>query len=533
MNALRSLLASVCLLFASLLPAVALPAQNPLLGLGGSESHLTIEAKVDPATAQANGQVTLVVTVTVEPGWHVYGSKEETGTPTSLAIPEGQVVEAVGPARVPEGVRHDTAGMASYTLEDSFEIRQTLRVKKGTALGEQKFEFQLIYLPCTNEFCDPQAKETGTATVTVLEGEAADVAAPPLAGPDDEDTSLLLFLLAAIGAGLFALAMPCTYPMIPITISFFTKQAQARGGRVLPLALTYGFGIVLMFALIGAAVGLIGEAAGSWIQGFASNPWLNLVIGIVFLVFGLSLFGLISLQPPQALMNLAGAASRHGGFGGVFLMGATLVITSFTCTAPFVGGLLGAGVGKGFGPTVLGMAVFGLTMAVPFVALSLVPGRLQAMPRSGEWMNVLKVTFGFIELAAALKFFSTADMVWQWQALPRDLFLWLWAGIFGVAGAYLLGMIKLKGEDGSIGPGRLTSGLGAILLAIYCVFGALGNPMDWVMTAIVPDYTLTATGEGGQKLAPKHVIVKDNHARALEVAIAEDKLLLINFTGFA
>ncbi len=528
MNALRSWLASVCLLLASLLPEGALRAQDPLLGgLGGGESHLTIEAKVDPASAQANGQVTLVVTVTVEPGWHVYGTKEEIGTPTSLAIPDGQVVEAVGPARVPDGIKKDAAGMASYVLDGSFEIRQTLRVKKGTAVGAQSFEFKLAFLACTDEFCDPPGKESGTATVTVLEGEAADVAPPPpLAGPDDGDTGMLGFLLAAIGAGLFALAMPCTYPMIPITISFFTKQAQARGGRVLPLALTYGVGIVAMFVLIGVLV-------GGWVQGFATHPVTNLVIGLLFVFFGLSLFGLINLQPPQALMNLAGKASQQGGFLGVFLMGATLVITSFTCTAPFVGGLLGAGAAKGFGAIALGMAVFGLTMAVPFVFLSLVPGRLRAMPRSGEWMNVLKVTFGFIELAAALKFISNADLVWQWQALPRDLFLWLWAGIFGVAGIYLLGMIKLKGEDGSIGAGRLTTGLGAILLAVYCVFGALGNPMDWVMTAIVPNYTLTSKAEGGrQKSEARHVIVKDDHARALEVATAEGKLVLINFTGF-
>ena len=161
----------------------------------------------------------------------------------------------------------------------------------------------------------------------------------------------------------------------------------------------------------------------------------NLVIGALFFYFAFVLFGFITLQPPRFLLDVAGKASSTGGYLGVFLMGATLVVTSFTCTAPVVGSLLALGAqGGDYGRLVLGMAVFGLTMAVPFVFLSLVPGKLQAMPRSGEWMNTLKVFLGFVEVAAALKFISNADMAWRWEWLSRELFLYTWAGVLLMAG---------------------------------------------------------------------------------------------------
>lgn len=349
--------------------------------------------------------------------------------------------------------------------------------------------------------------------------------------------SLLGFILAAIAGGIFALLMPCTYPMIPITISFFTKQAEARGGKVLPLSLAYGAGIVLIFIAIGVAVGPL-------ILAFATHPVTNLVIGVLFVLFALVLFGVWTLQPPRFLMSAAGKASRKGGYAGVFLMGMTLVVTSFTCTAPFVGSLLsiGATAGDGLWRIAIGMAFFGLTMAVPFVFLSLVPGKLQAIPQSGEWMHVLKVSLGFVELAAALKFFSNADLVWGWQLLSREVFLLLWAGIFGVAAFFLFGKIQLAGERvEAIGPGRMVGGLGSLLLSLYCLHGYNGHELDTVMTAIAPNYStrIEGNGHGGggaQSSAAAaqvgHTIVVDDYARARSLAAERGAPLLVNFTGF-
>jgi thiol:disulfide interchange protein DsbD len=332
------------------------------------------------------------------------------------------------------------------------------------------------------------------------------------------ESSLLAFLLSAVAWGLFTLLMPCTYPMIPITISYFTKQADARKTGTLPLSLAYGAGIVLIFVLIGVLIGPL-------IIPFATHPITNLVIGAFFLVFALTLFGVMTLNPPRFLMDAAGSASQKGGFLGVFLMGATLVITSFTCTAPFVGTLLSTGAASGgIGRIALGMAVFGLTMAIPFVFLSMVPQRVKAMPKSGEWMHTLKVFLGFIEIAAALKFLSNADLVWNWQFLSRELFAW----------------IRIKDEYGQeepagVSPKRMVAGIGSMMLAFYFALGALGHTMDPVTTAIAPNYSSKigfAGGEGGVQAATGHVIIKDDFDAALERARKEGKTLLANFTGF-
>jgi thiol:disulfide interchange protein DsbD len=332
--------------------------------------------------------------------------------------------------------------------------------------------------------------------------------------------------------GLFTLLMPCTYPMIPITISFFTKQAEESPRRQLGLSIAYGLGIVAVFILIGIVF-------GAAIIRFATHPVTNLVIGVLFGVFALALFGAIELRPPAFLTSAAGMAAAKGGYLGVFLMGTTLVVTSFTCTAPFVGSLLAVGAAEGspgagsLGRIVLGMGTFGLTMAVPFVLLSMVPRRLGSMPRSGEWMHVLKVFLGFVELAAALKFVSNADLVWQWRVLSRELFLVLWMGIFLAAAGFLFGLVRLEGEaQAPIGPGRMVWATATLLFALYCGYGMLGHDLDRVMTAIVPNYSSQlALGAGRGSARAGHPIVVDDYDLARARAEAEGRALLVNFTG--
>jgi thiol:disulfide interchange protein DsbD len=321
--------------------------------------------------------------------------------------------------------------------------------------------------------------------------------------------------------------------MIPITISFFTKQAEARGGNVLPLSLLYGAGIVLIFVVIGVAVGPV-------IMAFATHPVTNLVLGSMFVLFAAALFGAITLNPPNSMMNLAGKASMTGGLVGVFLMGMTLVLTSFTCTAPFVGSLLSFAAGGSEGGSlmriVVGMGTFGLTMAVPFTVLSLLPGKMQSLPSSGEWMDTLKVSLGFVELAAALKFFSNTDLVWGWGFLSRELFLLLWALIFAIAGAYLMGWIRVKGHGGETTAGRMLAATFFLLFGAYCWHGYKGNEMDSIMTAIIPPYSSATGGGGGHASAPArkktHEIVIDDLEAAKKSALAQSKPVLINFTGF-
>jgi cytochrome c biogenesis protein CcdA/DsbC/DsbD-like thiol-disulfide interchange protein len=509
------------------------------------------KAKVTLFTRVVDGEARAVIRIALEDTWHIYheelGKPDAVGTPTSIELSapgvEWGAVEWPEPEEAPQEWGLD--GVPTTILQHGGEVLLFARGKLGDGADVAKATAAVEGQTCDPNVCvqfkaavrssgageDALFAKAASATANSREGAASDAG-----GGEEErqpgDAGLLEFMGLAVLGGLLALLMPCTYPMIPITISFFTKQAAVQGGARWKMSLLYGVGIVVMFILIGVVV-------GAPIIKFATHPTTNLIFAAVFVVFGLSLLGLFNLEPPAFLMNAAGQARSTGGLLGIFLMGATLVITSFTCTAPIVGAILPVAAGVGgavdYSRVVLGMGVFGLTMATPFVFLSLVPGKLSAMPRSGEWMNTLKVTLGFVEVAAALKFVSNADVVLGWQALSMELFLLLWFGIFVVASLYLLGMIRYKGESGEIGGGRLVSGTLSFLFALYCLFGAFGGPLDFAMTALAPPYSAFEEPEGGVSAntsKPRgHEIVVDNLEEAISVATLKEKLLLVNFTG--
>ncbi len=501
----------------------------------------------------------LAITIDIEGGWHLY--HHELGAPDSIGLPtrielEGEVAqfkELLWPEPhkyVQEGLAADGGDTFILGHEGQITIYGQGELKPG--ITEPHVSASLRGQTCEDSGVCLQYASTITSVgsgpaevwASYPEGDWDQAFANTAPSQDsenqdedeDEKSGLLTLILGAIGGGIFALLMPCTYPMIPITISFFTKQAEARGGKVLTLSLMYGAGIVLIFVAIALTV-------GSLIMPFATHPITNLVMGSIFVIFAAALFGVITMNPPQALMNMAGKASTTGGLLGVFLMGMTLVLTSFTCTAPFVGTLLSASAaeGRSIWEITLGMGVFGMTMAVPFTILSLVPGRLQAMPSSGEWMNTLKVSLGFIELAAALKFFSNVDLRYGWGFISRELFLLLWALIFLLAGIYLLGWIKIKGYAVSeISAGRMMSAIFFLGMTAYCLHGYSGHSMDSIMTAIIPNYSSAqgagAHGGGGGSFdasrPEQHEIITDDYEGALASAETQGKPVLINFTGF-
>jgi thiol:disulfide interchange protein DsbD len=504
-------------------------------------------ARVELYTRKVDGEARAVIRIDIDPTWHLF--HEELGPEDALAVPT--VVKLGGDGIVwgevlwPEPHKGEQAYGANGEPTWAWQHEGTIVLyARGTL--EPGADVAKANVDITGQTCDPQVCVQFSAAVESL-GAGADslFESFPAAGakpasvaageeaPAPEESGLMEFLGLAVFWGVFSLLMPCTYPMIPITISFFTKQASQQKGKRITLSALYGLGIVLMFILIGLLV-------GAPIIQFATHPTTNLVIGAFFVVFALSLLGLFNLEPPAFLMNMAGQARSSGGYLGVFLMGATLVITSFTCTAPFVGSLLSVGASSGdWQRIVLGMGTFGLTMAIPFVALSLVPGKLSAMPRAGEWMNTLKITLGFVEFAAALKFFSNADLALKWEILPRELFLALWFGVFLVTAIYLLGLIRYHGESGEIGGGRLLAGMLFFCFAIYCGFGALGNKLDSIVTAIAPPYSTprvagfeTSGGDVAKADKREHEIVKDDYEAALKLAGDQRKLVLVNFTGY-
>lgn len=516
-------------------PAPAEPELGVLPGLQlEADEKLTLTARFEPATARAGETVMLVLDATVIDGWHAYGTRETTNLPVSLQADKLElgVLEVAGEPQIPPGEYKDFHGLDTFPLPQKFSVKQPVKVPAGTEPGEIAVAGAMNYQVCDENSCDNETDARFTAKLVVEAGEVrAKTAEPVVKEPVDDGFggSLWALILACIGGGLFALAMPCTYPMIPITFSFFTKQAEQRGGNVMSLAIVYGLGIVAMFTVVGASMSkIIVPIVNHWVT--------NAVIGVFFVVFAFALFGWINLNPPQSLQRLSTKASKTGGLLGVFFMGATLVITSFTCTAPIVGTLLAVSSEHGWQRSAFGMSVFGLTMAVPFVFLALMPTKVKAMPKSGEWMETLKVSLGFVELAAALKFVSMVDFARGWQILPRELFLLIWAAIFGMWALYLFGVLRKAGSgpNEGVGAGRMATGMFVTLLATYFLFGAIGNKLDAVLTGFIPGYSnsLVSRGEGGKQKNFGHALVYDNPAEAIRVAQADDKLLLYNFTGF-
>ena len=528
-----------------------------------------------------------VVTIDIAPDWHLYsddlGPLDAVGLVTSLDLqPIGNDVTWDAPV-FPEAHKTDQPfGLdGEPTWIWSHDGRLVITVS-GTFEGEPPTDLDVAItgLTCSDITlsCEPYAESIpsdgngtnamfasfatprdagvgeadhskGSADTTDGEAGLVDVtdtkaggAVSPYGDPakekENEQQGLWAFLALCVGGGLFTLLMPCTYPMIPITISFFTKQADKSGKAPIGLSLAYGAGIVLIFILTGVVV-------GPAIIQFATHWVTNLIIGGFFVYFAMVLLGIVNLQPPRFLMNAAGSASSKGGLLGVFLMGATLVITSFTCTAPIVGAILSVGASSATGEggdlfrLVIGMGTFGLTMAIPFAVLSMVPGKLKALPSSGQWMNTLKVTLGFVELAAAFKFFSNVDVAMQLGLLPDELLLVLWVVMFVLTSAYLFGLMKKKGAAApKIGAGRGVFGVGFLALAVY--FGTLffGQPRDTIMVAFLPGYS---NGWLGESMAPygdrpyetdKEDTEPGAYARALAMAESSEKLLLVNFTGF-
>ena len=345
------------------------------------------------------------------------------------------------------------------------------------------------------------------------------------------------FMMLAIGAGLGALLMPCVFPMIPLTVSYFTKHAHNRSEAV-RMATVYGLSIILIFTGLGVLMALLIGASGA--QMIAANPWINLGIGLVFIVFALSLLGLFELSLPSSFVNYFNRQSNERqGYAGVLFMGTTLTLVSFSCTAPFVGTLLAATAGGEWIYPIIGMLIFSTTFAFPFVLFALFPNGLSRLPASGSWMNTLKVVFGFIELVAAIKFLSNADLVWGWNVISRPMAISASVVIFFLTGTYLIGKLRLKHEEPleQIGTGRLIASIGFFALALYMLPGLFGAPLNNLDAYLPPrqgtDMSLVASVSA---IGINDIMADERWFEDIDSAYAEAEALgkpvFIDFTGY-
>ncbi|MEW5980902.1 MAG: cytochrome c biogenesis protein CcdA [Acidobacteriota bacterium] len=339
------------------------------------------------------------------------------------------------------------------------------------------------------------------------------------------------FLWLSMTMGLLSLATPCVFPMIPITVSYFTKSAESKAGSGLPRAFVYCGGIVVTFT--GLGLGLAALLGATGINQFAASPWVNLLIAAVFIGFALSLFGLYELAVPSRVLTRLDRSARGPSYASALLMGLTFTLTSFTCTVPFVGTVLVAtSQGEWLWP-VLGMFGFSVVFAAPFFLLALLPGWMAALPKSGDWLTSVKVTMGFLEIAAAMKFVSNVDLVWGWHLFTREVVLAVWLAIAVLTALYLLGKIHLQHETAlpSVGVVRMLWALVFVATGFYLLTGLVGGGLG-ELDAFLPPRTAGAVALTGESGADQELTWHTDLARGLDQAEAENRPLFIDFTGY-
>ena len=561
----------------------------------GDADPVVWTATVEPATVEAGGTTTLSLRAEIGAGWRMYALDSPLGRPLGVRFEESPAFVPVGPVQQPQPrAGHDPILDEGYTyFSDAVRLTRLYRAQSG---GDARIGGTISYMVCNDEICLPPMQHPFAVAVTVRAAAVAETppaapASPAPVGPDpatasapnpelssgseaerdppavdevepeaavaEPSTPTFVpldadapqrsgwwgFLLLAVGAGLAALLTPCVFPMIPLTVSYFLHHAGDRR-KAARMAGLYGLSIVGLFTGLGIAMALLVGAAGP--QLIAANPFVNLFIGLVLVVFGFSLLGFYDLRMPAGLLNYFNRQSdERGGTVGVLFMGLTLVLVSFSCTVPFVGGLLAATAQGGWAQPIIGMVVFSSVFALPFVFFAAFPNALRRLPKSGSWLRSLKAVLGFVEVAAALKFLSNADLVWGTGLLPRPLAIALMIVIFALAGFYLVGKLALRSPEAEVavspqpvGGLRLLTAIGFFGLALYFVPGLLGAPLGGFDAFLPPrlatDVSLTALvgQEAGGPVRHGGVAWHQTRASAFEEAQRTGRPVLIDFTGY-
>lgn len=533
-----------------------------------------------------DNQYEAVLNATMESGWHIYSKDipEDTGIPTEYKV-SGKNIELIGKF-TEVGKKHEefseAFGGTIIYYSNSAGFKQKFKLKDGTKPGDVVAE--ITYQTCDDRVClapntlefNKQVTPKGTIEETATEtaehakdsAKAEMVVENPVKGAVTlTETSKLdpkqlkiasinfekpltdcgvasekvaenywTYLLLGFIGGLIALLTPCVFPMIPLTVSFFTKGSlnKAKGKRD---AFIYGFFIFLIFVLLSVPFHIIDGIAGNIFNEISTSVWLNIAFFIIFIFFAGSFFGYYDITLPSSIANKSSKAEEAGGIVGIFFMALTLVIVSFSCTGPILGSLLGSAVtGSANVPMLLTFALagFGLAWAIIFGLLALFPQALQSLPKSGGWMNTVKVVLGFVELALALKFLSKADLVSKTFLLKRELFIVIWILVALGLALYLFGVIKFPHDDKKpkISITRKILGVLGLGFVIYLVQGLIPSerPKLQLLSGILPPLNVSYfhdEKDGILGMHPEH-----DFFNAVELAKKEDKPILIDFTGY-
>ena len=511
-------------------------------------------------------EANILIKADIQKGWHLYSQFIEDGgpIPTSFTFSPSKDYQVLG--KVSESPKAVTAFDTNFGMKVAWhETQVTFTQKIKTTSDKFTLKGVLEYTVCNDNKCLPPTEQEFSIPVDVSEAATVttvETATPSavnttttleepktIAGPESSDSLWAIFIAGFLG-GLAAFFMPCIYPMIPLTVSFFTKKSSSRA-KGIRSAVLYGIFIVAIYVSLGLVITLLfGTSA---LNEAASSATFNLLFFALLLIFALSFLGAFEITLPAALVNKMDAESNRSGLIGLFFMSFTLALVSFSCTGPIIGTLLVDAVSKGayLGPA-MGMFGFSLALAIPFTLFAIFPSWLKEMPKSGGWLNTVKVSLGFLELALAFKFLSNVDLAYHWGILNRDIFLIIWIVIFAFWGLYLLGKIKLA-HDSDISFISLTRLLFAMLIwgfTLYMVPGLWGAPLKainaWLPPASTQEFDLyskqftgsVSTETATQKYAnlfhaPYGLNAYYDYEEGLAAAKQQNKAVLLDFTGWS
>ena len=546
-------------------------------------------AETPTKNVKIGDEVELVFKASIAKGWYIYsvGFDADCGPiPMSVSLEKNSSYSLVGDLiAVQDQAKHDKIFDCDVRIfSNTGEFRQKIKVRSTNLKLEGSYEGQvcselegkcvlfsgdLTFNKITVEGGKPEKKEpTQKEQIEVKRDDLKDTAntkaptslsqqeALPIKGPtldatliheDPRNSSWVGFFLLSFLAGLAALLTPCVFPMIPMTVSFFTGQGKSKYA-----ALIYGFSIIAIYSFIGMAVApLMGPETANHL----STEWIpNLIFFAVFVVFGLSFLGLFEITLPGRFINKVDSQAEKGGLTGIFFMAFTLVLVSFSCTGPLVGSILVSSAGGEFLKPIVGMFAFSLAFAIPFTLFAFFPGWLNSLPKSGGWLNTVKVVLGFVELALAFKFLSIADQAFHWGILDREINIAIWIVIVTLIGIYLMKGFRLPGdtgkdvEDKRVSIPRLFLSMIAFTFVVYLVPGMWGAPLKALAGYLPPlhthDFDLISMSRDQKQTQicdePKYAEFLHlphglngyfDYSQALACARQQNKPLFIDFTG--
>ena len=459
----------------------------------------------------------LVIDVMITKDWHIFSKNHDPnksdfiGMPTTLTLKKNKNYVTMGKfTEEPKAKVHNDEFGVSLIFEDKATFKQKIELKTTTAKVSAVLEGQVCHdeqgcIPFDIEFdfdlkdylkeqnnavVAPNDTENNNTEYTVNHSNNDTVNLPVEKNKvtaleqqekslSQENSSMWVIFLLGFGSGLIALLTPCVFPMIPMTVAYFTKQSGTRRKGIIN-ALLYGLSIIVIYVSIGLILTLFLGKTG--LNDLSTNIWMNLVFFAVFVIFAFSFLGAFEIQLPTKWVNNADKKADKGGLVGIFFMAFTLSLVSFSCTGPIVGTLIVESSQTGlYGPTV-GMIGFSLALALPFTLFAIFPGWLNSLPQSGGWLNSVKVVLGLLELALALKFLSGVDLAYHWGILTRELFIASWIVIFAMIGFYLLGKIRFS-HDSPVEKLSVTRFMFAILsltFTVYLIPGMFGAPLNLI-----------------------------------------------------